>query len=457
MPGSFTMAGRRTTGVAAARTCWIDNPPAPPHRVVGQTWRTPVMNYRRWIILLGPAVLGAALALAACQPQSGGDLRVEPPSDLLYGDGTADREPVVAQVGGIGLTTRDLAMKREELSGAEARPFEGPFGDRLLLKHMVDEALMVLDAYDRELYEDPSVVRTLAVRRRVTMIDAMRNIALLKDKEPSEEELREYFLANRENYMLQGTMHARHIEAATEADARAAYDHIMETEPSRRNRAFLEGIRDYSVNVETKQREGNLGWFNKGGYVGAVNDPKAFTRMVWDFEKGVHPPIQVGDRWHVVEVFSRQYDRPMTYEEARDRVRAELLPQWQQQLVREYLLDARQRIGVEYFGEFRPGQGKTPEQLYERAFLVQDPAEKMALYRLLLDDYPESDLVDEALFLAANLLLDTWNDQLEARRYIRELIERFPEAETVEDARYILENMGRPGFRNPKTIQDLQR
>ncbi|MFO7654772.1 MAG: peptidylprolyl isomerase [Candidatus Krumholzibacteriia bacterium] len=405
---------------------------------------------------LGLLAFGLLAALAACDDgPSGAGTRLDPPEDMLFGDGTDPGSPVIARVDGFAITQRDLEKRREEFTREERRQFEGDSGDRLLIRAMVDEALLAKGARDLELYKDPSFVRTLVMNRRVALVDAMRNLGLLKGREPSQEELRQYFLDNRDSYMLQGTMNARHIETGSREQAEEAYAQIMSADTDE-NWAFRRAVAEYSTNAVTRQRQGDLGWFNPGGFIGGVEQSKELSSAAWELQTGVNPPIQVGDRWHVIQVLQRQHARPMTFEEAFERVKMEYMPRWQGQIIGEWLRSARAEADIEFYGDYRPGQGKTPAELFERAQVVQDLQQKISLLDLLVEDYPESDLVDDALFLAANLLLDTHNDQLAARRYLRQLLRDHPGSDYADDAQYIIENMGRPNFRNPQSIEDLR-
>jgi len=95
-------------------------------------------------------------------------------------------------------------------------------------------------------------------------------------------------------------------------------------------------------------------------------------------------------------------------------------------------------------------------ELLDRAMATSDVQQKMDLYQLLAEDYPDDELADDALFLAANEALDTWGDRAQASGLLRVLLQKFPDSEYAVDAQYIIDNMARPGFTKPQSIEDLR-
>jgi parvulin-like peptidyl-prolyl isomerase len=369
----------------------------------------------------------------------------------VFGNGARDNTRVVARVDGEEITERMLDMRYEELVGEEKARFAGENGRRLLLRKMVEELLRVRDAEARKLQRDPDVQRALILQYRQAMDLAQRG-ALFEEAEPTIDEVREYFANHRDEYVQLGMMQASHIVCEERDRAQEAYEQVTE-----HGRPFANVVAEYSENAATRAQAGELGWFNEAGFVPNISNSKAFTTAVWDLEVGVHPPLEFGGDWHVVKVHTRKPARPQTLDEAYDRVVSDLLEEKKIEALDAWLEQAQARAEIEYFGEFRPGEGKTAEELLERALYANDPEQQADLLRLLIGDYPDDEATDDALFTAANLYLDTWGDTRRAGAFLRKLVREFPESEYVADAEYILENMNRRGFQNPRSIEDLRK
>jgi parvulin-like peptidyl-prolyl isomerase len=397
----------------------------------------------------------ATVVLVACNgtSQDGSNGQIVPDARIqgaIFGDGTHDASLVIAEVDGFKITERMLDMRFEELSKEQKARYQGEEGKRLMVRQMVDDVLKLREAEKRKLERVPANARVLISQRRISLDNALTN-DLIAGKEPTVEQIRAFYEDNKDRYVRLGTMHAAHIECATEAQARAAYK-----EASAPGAQFTLLVNKYSINEETKINGGSLGWFNKGGFVPQMPESRAFTEAIWDCEQGVNPPREVAGKWHVVKVIDRQYDRPQTLEEAYDAVVRDMLPSYQTGIVKTWVDDARASAKVEYFGDYRPGKGRTARELLDRALALHDTQQKMDLYQLITEDYPDDPLTDDALFLAANEALDTWGDRAQASGLLSLLVKRYPASEYAADAQYMIDNMARPGFTKPQSIEDLR-
>ncbi len=396
-------------------------------------------------------VLTLGLFLTACQDQT------ETPKDNIFpifGGVGNDISPVIATVGDRVITQQDLDLRFDEMVPKAQRNFEGEEGRMLLLKGMIDEILLVEGAIKKGLQNRQEVGRSLITHRRLDMLSAMRNIGIPEDNPPTEDDYQAFFKDNRHEFMQEGMVRARHVECLTLERAMEAYK-LIEAAPTTFN--FLKVARDYSINKKTLEQQADVGWYTKTGIVGHVKDSQNFIRATFDMEKGVHRPFQIGDRWHVVEILDRRPGRPMTYNEARDQVKTVMLPAYYDGKIKDYVLKARQDIPVEMLGNYTPGKGMDPDALMQRAALVAEPGVKLDYYRLIYTDYPTSDRADDALFMCALVCMDTWQDRRMALRYLDLLLEEFPESELHEDATFLKENLYKPGGLNPTTIEELRK
>ncbi len=396
-------------------------------------------------------VIAVVVALAGCQggESASGKFEWQP----LFGDFTNDTSDVVATVGDVKITARMVALYIDELPPRIRSEFEGADGERLAVKKMIDQALMVQSAMALKIYNDQDVARQLISQRRNTLDYAMRNYGLLRGKKPSEDELRSFFNDNKDKYRQLGLVMARHVECLNRDDANLAYQRIQSGEFKD---SFNHVVSEMSVNSDTKKEGGNTGWFSKGGFIPYIRGAEDFANQVYDMEKGVQPPIKVVDRWHVVEVTHREYARPQTFTEAKEKVAQDMLPGWQNALIKDYLLEARQTYNVAMMGKYAPGQGATPDELFTRALAVVDVDKKLDLLSMIHTDFPTSNRADDALFMSANVALVSWSDRRVAERYLNMLIKEYPDSELIEDATFLRNNLNNPKVLNPQSIDDLR-
>jgi len=394
----------------------------------------------------------AAVALVSCQAEEKSEGQPDP--SLLYGNGFLDQSTVICKIDDFEITRNMLDLRYEEMPRRMKSRFSGEDWDKRFLRFMVDEILMVQEAVRRKLYLDPEVAQHLISQRRSVLKSALAEIDLIKDAAPTEEQIRVHFERNRESYLREGTGRARHIPCQDKDAAWQAYDRLRQ---GGRAGAFPLVVAEFSTNLESAKQAGELGWFNRGGFIPAIPYGKEFSEAVWEWEVGLHEPALIGGEWQVVEIVGREYERSLTLEEARDRVVKELTPIVEEEIVEAFLREAKQAAHIEFFGSFRPGQGRTPKELFERAWYAPTPEQKIDLYKIVIEDFPQSDLADDALLMIANVYLDTWGDIPFAGRYLDRLIRNYPDSELFDDAQYMLENMGSADFVSPTSIEDLRR
>lgn len=408
---------------------------------------------RRLILIFVAA--GALLVFAGCSGDSG------PSSDgseftwqPVFGDGTNDTSETIAIVGGLEISLRDLKMFIEELPDSERAKYNGPDGERLALDKMIETVIMVRSAVEMELYNDTDVARTLIAQRRATLDSAMRNYGILRGRKPSDDELREYFEKNRDKYRQNALLNVSHIEVSTKEIADEVYARLMK---GGRENHFTLLVNEYSENEVTKAEDGNCGWFNQGGQMPIVKGGSIFTRKCFELEDGINPPVMVSGRWHIIDVHAKKPERPMTFKEARNQLEVQLLPGFQDALMKDFLREARKRFDVTLQGRFEPGQGLTPEQLFVQGMNVADPRKRIDLFKVIWTDFPESKEADDAMFMAANVSLEAFQDYKIAERYLRILLEEYPDSELAPDAQYLMDNLANPAALNPTSIEELRK
>ncbi len=372
----------------------------------------------------------------------------------IFGGRATDTSPVIARVADVEITQQDLDYRFDELVPKMQRHYKGEEGKQLLLKEMIDEVLLVKGAMERKLQNREEVARTLVTQRRVTMVSAMKNLGIPEKNVPTEDELQSFFKDNRKEFMQLALIHARHIECLSFDKAQEAYE-LLKEDHSPFN--FMKVAGEFSVNKKTLARDADLGWFNKTGMVADILGSNEFIEKTADLPVGLHAPIQVGERWHVVQILARHEERPMTYNEARDLVKSTMLPAYYDGKIKDFLLAARKTTPVEMLGVYAPGKGLSPEELMKRASAVVDPFVKLNYYRMIYSDFPTSDKADDALFMCTLVSMDTWQDRRMAERYLKLLIEEYPDSELHDDAIFLRDNMYKPGGMNPASIEELRK
>lgn len=413
----------------------------------------PLRHLRPW----GIAVLLATLscALSSCQRPGSGAGGAEPDFKRIFGNGFKDASPVLAKVGDLEISRNDFDRRLAELPEKTRKQYVGEGWEKRFLRFMTDEALLYQEAQKRNLARDPEIGKILISTQRHILIDALRERSLAKEAKPTEQELRSYFERTRDSYKIMGSLQARHIQCRDRQTAWEVYRSIRAaTNPPSE---FPVQVAKHSVNKVSAKQAGELGWFNKGGFIEAIPYSARFTEVVWDWPMGLHEPVEINGDWHVVDLMRRTAERTLSFEEASPQVLNALLPIAKSKYIDDFLRQARRAANIEYFGEFAPGGGVNPRDLVRLAQLAPTPEEKLEILKQVIEDFPESEYVDDAIFLVANLYLDAWSNIAFAARYLDDLVREYPDSEYAEQARYLLDNLTKPNFGQPSSAADLQR
>ena len=140
----------------------------------------------------------------------------------------------------------------------------------------------------------------------------------------------------------------------------------------------------------------------------------------------------------------------------RERVIADFMPSLRKQVEEERLDELRKTATVELYGEYAPGFGRTPEEIFQHGVLANDPDKQLQLFDIIIEEFPDSEFVPKALFMKANIYLDTWGDTRRARGFLLGIVRDHPDSELAEQARFMMENMDSVNFSTPKSIQELR-
>jgi tetratricopeptide (TPR) repeat protein len=398
------------------------------------------------VLVLAATVLG----VSSCQQESTNDRN----PGHIYSNGFKDLTPVIARIGEHEITQQDLDMRYKELPQQLQSQFTGKNWERRFLHYMADEVLMYDAAMEQKLELNPLVQQQLISLRRQTMIDAFKQLDVYADLEPTETEIQNYYAQFKQNYVAEGAIHIRHIECLDKSSAEQAFEALHGTG---RDAQFPYVVSKFSRNVQTAADAGDLGWVNKGGYVRYVQEGPTISDAIFGWELGIHEPVQFGDRWHVFEILERRNPRQLSVSEVRSQIIHDITPGLQAALLEERLAEIRSGAAVEYLGDFAPGNGRSAEELFQHGLMANNPDKQLDLFDLIIEDYPDSEYAAKALFMKANVYLDTWGDTRRARSSLRQLVRDHPDSELKEQAEYMLENLTTINFKSPKSIEELQK
>jgi peptidyl-prolyl cis-trans isomerase C len=168
------------------------------------------------------------------------------------------------------------------------------------------------------------------------------------DFTPTDEELKAFFLDNKEKYDIPEKVHARHIliKVDKEADEKTKAEKKAKIEDIRKQ--LLEGA-DFaklaSENSEcpSAKQGGDLGTFSRGRMVPPFEDA-AFSQEV--NEIGTVVETQFG--YHIIQVLEHTSAEEKTFDEVKDKLAETMKNQKKQELVKGYLAELKEKATIVY-------------------------------------------------------------------------------------------------------------
>lgn len=304
----------------------------------------------------------ALLALAAVH--CGGDKKeaaTEEPSDktaspddeLPAGLTAEQAAKVVAKVGERSITVGDVTRQINRLSPYIRRRWAAPEKRKEFLDKLVRVELLSQEAERLGLGEDPEIQRTL----KQVMIRLFVKEELEKDVLPSsvpEAELKAEYDKEIEKYRRPEQIRVSQIIVAGKAEATKLLVELKQNTADAR--LFREKARELSLDSESKDRGGDLGYFSKPAERRddePTIDPKV-AEAAWTLSNIgdlYAEPIQTSQGFHVVKLTNKRPEMNRTFDSVKRIIESRLLRDKRREAMDKYIADLRKNASLETFPE----------------------------------------------------------------------------------------------------------
>ena len=246
-----------------------------------------------------------AFALIAALVLSGG-LDAEGASKKT-GPSMKDLDQVVIEVNEKKLTLGEIEQRLNQLAPAvriRIRKNKGRF-----LEGLAQEELLYQEAVRQKIGESPRIQKRIErLKRRLVIEEFLKQDA--EKASASEQQLRDFFLANRERFRRREAVTLAHIVLKTEKEA---WDAVAEL---RKGTPFAQVARQRSIFEGTRDSGGMMGTAERGALDKAIEDV-AFKLPIGQSSD----PIRTSVGWQVIRVLERVGAADAKYEDVKDDVK----------------------------------------------------------------------------------------------------------------------------------------
>ena len=238
---------------------------------------------------------------------------------------------VLAVVAGEEITQSEFDLFVQGLPREQQQYLANPQFKEQCLEQLVSLYLFAKKGEELKLEETEEFAKIIANAKRDILAQmAMREV--LKDVTVSEEEMKEYYEANKENYKKAETINAKHILVDSEEKCADILATITSGE-----KVFEEAAQAFS-SCPSGQRGGDLGEFGKGQMV------KEFEEAAFAAEIGqVVGPVKTQFGYHLIKVEKKNEASVATYEEVKESIRRAFVQQKQTKLYSEVVAELKEK------------------------------------------------------------------------------------------------------------------
>ncbi len=240
---------------------------------------------------------------------------------------------VLATIGSEEITEKELNEIISKYPDDRKKMFENEQGRKQLLEQVISFEL--LNKFGKELKLDETDEYKETVKRLAKEILTQMSIAkILSEVTVTDEEVKEYYEANKDKFIEQPTVSAKHILVEKEEDALKIKEEIDN------GITFEDAAKKYS-SCPSKEQGGNLGVFGRGMMVPEFEDA-AFNAEIGK----VTEPVKTQFGYHLILVDSKNEEKTKTFEEVKDAVLQQLMQERQQRKYLDVLKELESKYGV---------------------------------------------------------------------------------------------------------------
>jgi len=352
-------------------------------------------------------------------------------------------DTVLARIGGQRITRAEVQRRLDELPEPYRTNYSTPDGRQQFLDRLLEEQVWLLGARKQGVDRRPELRRQLEQSERDLLVRTYVNEIMAANPAPSDSEAMLYYNGHLAEYRTPATVTLSHILLKTESEAR-------------RLRRWAGGREDwkklvtrYSVDSTTRSTGGALGTVTRDGNFAAIGAQPALAESAFALGTRAGPgaiggPYRSNRGWHVVKVDAAKAEALRSFEQVKSLILRQLNQSRSQDYYRARLASEKAALGVSVdstaMRDFL-SQRKTAQVMFREGQEAGPPAARIAAYRRLLEQYPDSDVSPQAQFMVGFIYSEELGNHDQAEQAFVELLRRYPKSELAESARWMVANM----------------
>ncbi len=244
---------------------------------------------------------------------------------------------VFAKIGNREITSVDLQNFLQSVDPKVATQFTSPEGVKQLIAQLAEQELFYLDAIDKGFDKEPDFLQEVE-KVKLNLLKQYALSKFLRSVTINEIEAKKFYNENKEIFNEPESVKASHILVQDEATANKIIDEIEE------GKKFEDAAKEYSI-CPSKANGGDLGFFSKGKMVSEF-ETAAFALTKGEITKA---PVKTQFGYHIIKLTGKRDAMDLTFSEAEDKVKSELMGKKQEQEYYKKVNELREKYDVKLF------------------------------------------------------------------------------------------------------------
>lgn len=216
-----------------------------------------------------------------------------------------------------------------------------------LLQRQIDNTLFAQEARRLKVDKNPDVQYKIEEFTKGLLTQALLEQAVNKNIAVTDQEIKQYYDANKSEFQVPERVKASHILIAVPADAS---DSVKKEKKARaeeilakikKGEDFSELAKQYSDDAATKNRGGVIGFFSKGSKEAAFEEAAAKLK-----KDEVSSPVLTGKGYDIIKVLETKAAETKSLEDSRSRISSKLEQKKRNEAIETLLKDIKGRTDV---------------------------------------------------------------------------------------------------------------
>ncbi len=241
---------------------------------------------------------------------------------------------VLAKVNGRKITENDLEKVLNSLPQQQAMQMQGEEGKKRLLNELIAGEMFYLDAVENELDKEEEF-QSILKETKENLLQRYAVQKVMEDVDVKDEEIKETYNQNKDKFMDQEKVSAKHVLVDDEDKAKEIKEEIDN------GMDFSDAAAKYS-SCPSSKKGGRLGEFSRGQMVPEFED------VAFSMEEGeISDPVKSQFGYHIIQLDEKIPAKQKTYYEVEDQIKQELLQQKQFQVYNDNVQKLKGKYNVE--------------------------------------------------------------------------------------------------------------